>query len=110
MTALRCPLLADIVRSNDLDFLCLTETHVCPSDSDCLVMTLENYGMCYILNRVSEMTLPSHESDKLDDQFASFFSNKIKTIKDTFVPPGTENDVHPPSDPLKIYTSFLRHC
>ena len=55
------------------------------------------------LNRVSEKTLSSHESDKsLVDQFASFFLNKIKTIRDTFVPSGTENDVNPPSDPQKI--------
>ena len=55
------------------------------------------------LNKVSEMTLPSHESDKsLADQFASFFLNKIKTIRDTFVPSGTENDVHPPSYPPKL--------
>ena len=55
------------------------------------------------LNRVFEMTLPSHESDKpLADQFASFFLNKIKAIRETFVPSGTENDVHPPSDPPKV--------
>ena len=52
------------------------------------------------------MTLPPHESDKiLSDQFASFFHNKINTIRDTFIPPGTEKDVHPSSDPLKI-TAF----
>ena len=28
------PFLADIVASNDLDFLCLTETHIRPFDSD----------------------------------------------------------------------------
>ena len=55
------------------------------------------------LNRVSEVTLPPHESDKsLADQFASFFLNKIKTIRDTFAPSGTEKDVHPSSDPPKI--------
>ena len=36
------------------------------------------------------------------DQFASFFSNKIKKIRDNFAPPGTEYDVDPPSDPSKI--------
>ena len=52
------------------------------------------------LNRVPDATLPSHESKKsLADQFASFFSNKIKKIRDNFAPPGT---VHPPSDPPKI--------
>ena len=49
------------------------------------------------------MNLSSHESEKsLADQFASFFSNKIKKIRDTFIPSGTENEVHPPSDPPKI--------
>ena len=49
------------------------------------------------------MTLPFHESEKsLADQFASFFSNKINKIRDTFAPSGTENEVHPPSDPPKI--------
>ena len=49
------------------------------------------------------MTLLSHESEKsLADQFASFFSNKIKKISDTSIPSGTENKVHPPSDPPKI--------
>ena len=28
------PLLADMVVSNDLDFLCLTDTHIHPFDSD----------------------------------------------------------------------------
>ena len=55
---------------------------------------------------VSDATLPSHESEKsLADQFASFFSNKIKKIRDTFAPSGTEYEVHPP-DPPKI--SVLR--
>ena len=53
------------------------------------------------------MTLPCHKSDKsLADQFASFFLNKIKTIRDTFVPSGTQNDVYPP-DPPKI-TAFTQ--
>ena len=51
------------------------------------------------------MTLPPHNSDKaLADQFASYFHNKIKTIKDTFIPSGIEMDVHPSSDPPKITT------
>ena len=32
----------------------------------------------------------------------SFFSNKIKKIRDNFGSIGTENDIHPPSDPPKI--------
>ena len=34
------PLLADIVASNDLDILCLTETHVRPSDSDSFLRSI----------------------------------------------------------------------
>ena len=49
------------------------------------------------------MTLPLHESEKsLAEQFASFFLNKINEIRDTFAPCGTENVVHPPSDPPQI--------
>ena len=55
------------------------------------------------LNKVSDATLPSHGSDKsLADQFASFFSNKIKKIRDNFASIGPDNDIHPPSDPPKI--------
>ena len=57
------------------------------------------------LSRVSEVKLPPHQSDKtLADQFASFFHNRIKTIRDTFTPSGTEN-VRPSSDLPKI-TAF----
>ena len=56
--------------------------------------------------RVSDMILPPHDSDKsLADQFASYFHNKIKTNRDTFIPSGIEKDVHPSSDPPKI-TAF----
>ena len=37
------PFLADIALSNDPDFLCLTEAHICPSDSDCF------YGLLPLL-------------------------------------------------------------
>ena len=54
------------------------------------------------LGRVSDMTLPPHDSDKaLADQFASYFHNKIKTIIDTFIPSCIEMDVHPSSEPPK---------
>ena len=33
------PLLANMVASNDLEFLCLTETHICPFDSDSLLQS-----------------------------------------------------------------------
>ena len=57
------------------------------------------------------MTLRSHNSDKsLADQFASFFSEKIRKIRDTctFVLSGTANDVHPASDPPNLLT-LLKH-
>ena len=39
------------------------------------------------LSRVSEVKLPPHKSDKaLADKFASFFHNKFKTFRDTFIP------------------------
>ena len=63
----------------------------------------EQDGFGSTLSRVSEVTLPPHESGKaLADQFASFFHNKIKIIRDTFIPSGTEKDVHTSSDPPKI--------
>ena len=34
------PLLADMVASNDLDFLCLTETHIRPFDSDSFLRSI----------------------------------------------------------------------
>ena len=61
------------------------------------------YVLRKTLSSVSKVTLPLHESDKaLADQFASFFHNKIKTIRDTFIPSGNKKDVHPSSDPPKI--------
>ena len=60
------------------------------------------------LNRVFDATLPSHESKKsMTDQFASFFSNKIKKIRDNFASSVTVYHVHPPSDPPKI-TVFMQ--
>ena len=55
------------------------------------------------LSKVSDATLPSPESEKsLADQFASFFSNKIKKIRDNFAPSSTAYNVHPPLHPPKI--------
>ena len=38
----------------------------------------------------------------INKEKSSFFSTKIKKIRDTFSPSGTVNEVHPPSDPPKI--------
>ena len=46
-----------------------------------------------VLHRTSEIVLPAHSSDKsLADMFASFFSNKISKIRDTFSTSGSFND------------------
>ena len=34
------PLLADMIASYDLDFLCLTETHICSFDSDSFLQSI----------------------------------------------------------------------
>ena len=36
----KCALLANLVASNDLDFLCLTETHIRPFDSDSFLRSI----------------------------------------------------------------------
>ena len=36
----KVPLLADMVASNDLDLLCLTETHIHPFDSDSFIWSI----------------------------------------------------------------------
>ena len=67
-------------------------------------MTLENYGVScikpltgYLMRHFHFMNLKSHLLTSLPS-----FLNKIKKITDTFAPSGTENEVHPPSDPPKI--------
>ena len=46
-----------------------------------------------VLHCTSETVLPAHSSDKsLADMFASFFSNKISKIRDTFATSGCFND------------------
>ena len=46
-----------------------------------------------VLHRTSETVLSAHSSDKsLADMFASFFSNKISKIRDTFATSGSFND------------------
>ena len=45
---------------------------------------------------------PMSSEKSLADQFASFFYNKIKKIRDNFASIGIENDIHRPSDPPKL--------
>ena len=54
-------------------------------------------GTTQVLNKGCEMTLRPHQSDKsLANQFASFFSQKIKRIRDTFL--ASTTTVAPPMD------------
>ena len=66
-------------------------------------MTLENFGVSSIKPSIGLLILPTQKSEKSSvDQFASFFCNKIKKIRDNFASSGTKYDVHPPLDPPKI--------
>ena len=56
-----------------------------------------------VLHRSHVTTLPSCESSKsLADRFATFFSNKIVKIRESFCSSGSGNTVHPPFDPPKL--------
>ena len=56
-----------------------------------------------VLNRSHGTTLPTHESSKsLADRFATFFSNKIMKIHESFSLSVSCNTVHLPCDPIKL--------
>ena len=59
-----------------------------------------------VLHRTSETVLPAHSSDKsLTDMFASFFSNKISKIRDTFASSGSFNDA--PDSVPPAFNAFM---
>ena len=59
-----------------------------------------------VLHRTSETVLPAHSSDKsLADIFASFFSNKISKIRDTFATSGSFNDA--PDSVPPAFNAFM---
>ena len=59
-----------------------------------------------VLHRTSETVLPAHTSDKsLADMFASFFSNKISKIRDTFSTSGSFNDA--PDSVPPAFNAFM---
>ena len=59
-----------------------------------------------VLHRTSETVLPAHSSDKsLADMFASFFSNKISKIRDTFATSGSFNDA--PDSVPPAFNAFI---
>ena len=58
------------------------------------------------MHRTSETVLPAHSSDKsLADMFASFFSNKISKIRDTFATSGSFNDA--PDSVPPTFNAFM---
>ena len=58
------------------------------------------------MHRTSETVLPAHSSDKsLADMFASFFSNKISKIRDTFATSGSFNDA--PDSVPPAFNAFM---
>ena len=64
-----------------------------------------------VLYRSHSTTLPSCESSKsLADCFATFFSNKIMKIRESFSSSESCNMVHPPCDPpeLTVYTQVTQ--
>ena len=59
-----------------------------------------------VLHRSHGTTLPTYESSKsLADRFASFFSNKIMKICESFSSSESYNTVHPSFDPPKLTVS-----
>ena len=59
-----------------------------------------------VLHHTSETVLPAHSSDKsLADMFASFFSNKISKIRDTFATSGSFNDA--PESVPPAFNAFM---
>ena len=75
------PLLANIVTSNDLDFLCLTETHIRPFDTDRILHSLTGlvrywwWGLVFIRS--------CYRRDKIESPFHQSFENRI------MYPPGS---------------------
>ena len=64
-----------------------------------------------VLHRSHSTTLPTCESSKsLADHFATFFSNKIMKIRESFSSSESCNRVHPPFDPptLTIFTQVTQ--
>ena len=58
------------------------------------------------MHRTSETVLPAQSSDKsLADMFASFFSNKISKIRDTFATSGSFNDA--PDSVPPAFNAFM---
>ena len=58
-----------------------------------------------VLHHTSETVLPAHSSEKsLADTFASFFTNKISKIRDTFPTSGSFNDA--PESVLPVFNTF----
>ena len=82
---------------NFFDLCDLTQSVNKPTHLHCLILDL-----IFLMRHFHPTSLKSHWLTSLPP-----FLNKIKKIRDPFTPLGTENEVHPPSDPPKI--TVFRH-
>ena len=83
------PLLADMVASNDLEFLCLTETHICPLDSDSFLRSITPPDFIFT-NRprpsgtgggVGFFIKSSYRPHKIESPFYQSFENMVVSIR-----------------------------
>ena len=82
------PLLANTVASNDLDFLCLTETHIRPFDSDSFLPSITPPGFIFpqrsrssgIGGGVGFFIRSSYRPHKIETSFYQSFENMVVSI------------------------------
>ena len=82
------PLLADMVASNDLDILCLTETHVCPFDSDSFLRSITPAEYIFpqrprpsgISGGVGFFIRSSYSLHKMESPFYQSFENMMMSL------------------------------
>ena len=81
------PLLADIVATNDLDFLCLTETHIRPFDSDSFLWSITPPPLFYHTGLVPQVLVvvllfirSSYRPHKIESPFYQSFENMVMSI------------------------------
>ena len=83
------PLLADTIASHTFDFLCLTETHICTTDSDSFLRSLTPDGFSLIHRPRSSgidggvgfFIRDSYKYRKVDTRNYSSFENQYQKIR-----------------------------